>query len=92
MKVFVFQDLDTFDAFITDLKTNYVYIWNHSWVFIEDQNKPDVLYGYHFDNNDAYQKWRDKLEESDVLPFDVEHLFLVDKAEDLTRLLLLKEA
>ena len=90
MKVFVFSDIDTFGAFLIDARINYVYIWNHSWIFIEDPNKRDVLYGFHFEDNGEYRKWRDELTQSDLVAFDIEHLFLIANAEDLTKLLLAK--
>ena len=88
MKVLVLSSLELFDAVMADAKANNVLVWDHSWIFTEDRTGLDRIYGYNFEDNEAYQKWRKEIEETDVIIYDLKHLFIVPTATDLVKLLL----
>ena len=92
MKVFVLSDLELFEAKIEDSKIKSMFVWNHSWIFVEDPDNTDRLWGYYFADNGKYRTWRDGYANQDVVFYDLDNLFLVNNAEDITKLLLQKEA
>lgn len=87
MKVLVLRSLEMLDAIMDDADNNRVLVWDHEWVFVEDKLDNNVMYGYHFRDNKKYREWRKEIEETDVLLYDLEHLFIVEAATDLVRLL-----
>jgi hypothetical protein len=87
MKVLVLQSLEMLDAIMEDADNNRVLIWNHEWLFAEDKLNKQTVYGYHFKDNKKYRQWRKQIEETDVLIYDLEHLFIVETAMDLVKLL-----
>lgn len=87
MKVLVLRSLEMLDAIMEDANNNRVLVWDHNWVFVEDKIDKNIVYGHHFHDNKKYRVWRKQIEETDVLIYDLEHLFIVETATDLVTLL-----